>query len=224
MDYVTFTRRGTSARFGGAEHARASANVRRRAARAAAGPAARRSGRAGGGSAGRLQRRRQRQHRQWPDLRPGDRRFPDFLCEATRCRPRRPARWRRTTCASAGFEPVGGSVHACRASPTRSKPTSRRASPPARAGTSRMSTSRPTAPWCSSPCAGRWRQEAAGNKAPSWRIWQYVIATDTLTPVVNPATDPDPPTVNDVVTAIPARRAHGLHLHAPAPVAGRPAG
>ncbi len=36
------------------------------------------------------------------------------------------------------------------------------------------------------------------NKAPSWRIWQYVIATDTLSLLVNPATDPDPATVNDV--------------------------
>ncbi|HEX3838036.1 MAG TPA: hypothetical protein VHW25_13830 [Steroidobacteraceae bacterium] len=36
------------------------------------------------------------------------------------------------------------------------------------------------------------------NKAPSWRIWQYVIATDTLSLVVNPDTDPDPATVNDV--------------------------
>ncbi|HYM43348.1 MAG TPA: hypothetical protein VET46_11345, partial [Steroidobacteraceae bacterium] len=33
---------------------------------------------------------------------------------------------------------------------------------------------------------------------PCWRIWQYVIATDTLTPVINPALDPDPATVNDV--------------------------
>jgi len=33
---------------------------------------------------------------------------------------------------------------------------------------------------------------------PSWRIWQYVIATDTLLPVINPAVDPDPLTVNDV--------------------------
>jgi hypothetical protein len=36
------------------------------------------------------------------------------------------------------------------------------------------------------------------KSAPSWRIYQYVIATDTLTPVIDPATDPDPPTVNDV--------------------------
>ncbi len=36
------------------------------------------------------------------------------------------------------------------------------------------------------------------TKAPSWRLWQYVIATDTLSLVVNPATDPDPNTVNDV--------------------------
>src|SRR5665213_1050631 len=36
------------------------------------------------------------------------------------------------------------------------------------------------------------------NKAPSWRIWQYKIATDTLSLVVDPATDPDPVTVNDV--------------------------
>ncbi len=35
-------------------------------------------------------------------------------------------------------------------------------------------------------------------KAPSWRIWQYVIATDTLGPFVDPDTDPDPATVNDV--------------------------
>ncbi|HYX74265.1 MAG TPA: hypothetical protein VE819_06250 [Steroidobacteraceae bacterium] len=33
---------------------------------------------------------------------------------------------------------------------------------------------------------------------PSWRIYEYVIATDTLHPVINPASDPDPPTVNDV--------------------------
>ncbi|HUO19895.1 MAG TPA: hypothetical protein VMU44_09005 [Steroidobacteraceae bacterium] len=33
---------------------------------------------------------------------------------------------------------------------------------------------------------------------PSWRIWQYVITTDTLAPVINPAIDPDPLTVNDV--------------------------
>ena len=36
------------------------------------------------------------------------------------------------------------------------------------------------------------------DKAPSWRIYRYVIATDTLSPVIDPATDPDPPTVNDV--------------------------
>src|ERR1700722_3459630 len=36
------------------------------------------------------------------------------------------------------------------------------------------------------------------NKAPSWRIWQYLIATDTLSALVDPATDPDPATVNDV--------------------------
>jgi hypothetical protein len=36
------------------------------------------------------------------------------------------------------------------------------------------------------------------KNAPSWRIYQYVIATGTLAPVINPATDPDPPTVNDV--------------------------
>jgi len=33
---------------------------------------------------------------------------------------------------------------------------------------------------------------------PSWRIWQYVITTDTLAPVIDPAIDPDPLTVNDV--------------------------
>jgi hypothetical protein len=33
---------------------------------------------------------------------------------------------------------------------------------------------------------------------PSWRIYEYVIATDTLHAVINPASDPDPPTVNDV--------------------------
>ena len=33
---------------------------------------------------------------------------------------------------------------------------------------------------------------------PSWRIWQYTIASDTLAPVINPADDPDPPTVDDV--------------------------
>jgi hypothetical protein len=33
---------------------------------------------------------------------------------------------------------------------------------------------------------------------PCWRIWQYIIATDTLSPVIDPAIDPDPATVNDV--------------------------
>jgi Hydrazine synthase alpha subunit middle domain len=36
------------------------------------------------------------------------------------------------------------------------------------------------------------------KKAPGWRIYQYTIATNTLAPVINPADDPDPPTVNDV--------------------------
>jgi Hydrazine synthase alpha subunit middle domain len=36
------------------------------------------------------------------------------------------------------------------------------------------------------------------KNAPSWRIYQYVIATDTLAAVIDPNTDPDPPTVNDV--------------------------
>ena len=35
------------------------------------------------------------------------------------------------------------------------------------------------------------------TKPPSWRILQYVIATDTLHPVINPAIDPDPLTVQD---------------------------
>ncbi|HEY6823286.1 MAG TPA: hypothetical protein VI195_02505, partial [Steroidobacteraceae bacterium] len=34
--------------------------------------------------------------------------------------------------------------------------------------------------------------------APCWRIYEYVIASDTLHAVINPATDPDPLTVNDV--------------------------
>jgi hypothetical protein len=33
---------------------------------------------------------------------------------------------------------------------------------------------------------------------PSWRIWQYTIATGVLAQVINPTTDPDPLTVNDV--------------------------
>ncbi|MFI4879477.1 MAG: hypothetical protein ACHQD6_03330 [Steroidobacterales bacterium] len=35
-------------------------------------------------------------------------------------------------------------------------------------------------------------------KPPSWRIWQYTLVTNTLAPVINPASDPDPLTVNDV--------------------------
>jgi hypothetical protein len=33
---------------------------------------------------------------------------------------------------------------------------------------------------------------------PSWRIYEYVIKTDTLHAVINPSSDPDPLTVNDV--------------------------
>ena len=36
------------------------------------------------------------------------------------------------------------------------------------------------------------------KKAPGWRIYQYTIATHTLAPVIDPANDPDPPTVDDV--------------------------
>ncbi|HYL70397.1 MAG TPA: hypothetical protein VEY89_03750, partial [Candidatus Dormibacteraeota bacterium] len=36
------------------------------------------------------------------------------------------------------------------------------------------------------------------KKPPSWRIYEYVIATDTLHAVIDPTSDPDPLTVNDV--------------------------
>jgi hypothetical protein len=36
------------------------------------------------------------------------------------------------------------------------------------------------------------------KNAPSWRIYQYVIATDTLAPVIDPTSDSAAPTVNDV--------------------------
>src|SRR5580658_11323050 len=36
------------------------------------------------------------------------------------------------------------------------------------------------------------------TKQPGWRIYQYTIATDSVAVVVNPANDPDPPTVSDV--------------------------
>src|SRR5947208_6421127 len=36
------------------------------------------------------------------------------------------------------------------------------------------------------------------KQPPSWRIYEYVIATDALHAVINPASDPDPLTVNDV--------------------------
>jgi hypothetical protein len=36
------------------------------------------------------------------------------------------------------------------------------------------------------------------KKPPSWRIYQYTIASRMLAAVINPSTDPDPPTVNDV--------------------------
>jgi Hydrazine synthase alpha subunit middle domain len=36
------------------------------------------------------------------------------------------------------------------------------------------------------------------TKQPGWRIYQYTIATNSLQVVINPANDPDPPTVSDV--------------------------
>lgn len=36
------------------------------------------------------------------------------------------------------------------------------------------------------------------KKAPSWRIYEYIIASNTLRPVIDPTVDPDPATVNDV--------------------------
>src|SRR5580704_8604966 len=44
------------------------------------------------------------------------------------------------------------------------------------------------------PMTANMKQKAA----PSWRIYEYIIQTDTLRPVIDPAVDPDPPTVNDV--------------------------
>ena len=44
------------------------------------------------------------------------------------------------------------------------------------------------------PMTAKQQQKAA----PSWRIYQYVIATGALAPVINPSVDPDPATVNDV--------------------------
>jgi hypothetical protein len=41
-------------------------------------------------------------------------------------------------------------------------------------------------------------QKIQQDMPPSWRIYQYVIATNTLTPAIDPTTDPDPLTVNDV--------------------------
>jgi Hydrazine synthase alpha subunit middle domain len=35
------------------------------------------------------------------------------------------------------------------------------------------------------------------TKPPSWRIYEYIIATDDLHPVIDPTSDPDPPTVQD---------------------------
>jgi hypothetical protein len=35
------------------------------------------------------------------------------------------------------------------------------------------------------------------KKPPSWRIYEYVIASDALHPVIDPSSDPDPLTVND---------------------------
>jgi hypothetical protein len=35
------------------------------------------------------------------------------------------------------------------------------------------------------------------TKPPSWRIYEYIIASDDLHPVIDPSSDPDPPTVND---------------------------
>ncbi len=44
------------------------------------------------------------------------------------------------------------------------------------------------------PLANKQKQD----QPPSWRIWQYVIATNTLSQVIDPTVDPDPLTVNDV--------------------------
>ena len=43
--------------------------------------------------------------------------------------------------------------------------------------------------------------EKKDTTPPMWRIWQYVIATGKLSPVIDPNNDPDPNTVNDVSPA-----------------------
>jgi len=45
---------------------------------------------------------------------------------------------------------------------------------------------------------GPLKQGMQQKAAPSWRIYVYVIASDTLTPAIDPSVDQDPATVNDV--------------------------
>jgi len=59
------------------------------------------------------------------------------------------------------------------------------------------------------------------RKPPSWRIYEYVIASNTLHAVINPASDSDPLTVNDV-SPTTCGRAHRVLLHAPDTVEGHP--
>ena len=61
------------------------------------------------------------------------------------------------------------------------------------------------------------------KKPPSWRIYEYVIATDDLHAVINPANDPDPLTVNDESPHYLPGRSHRVLHDPPVAVAGHPA-
>ena len=177
-------------------------------------------------AAGRLQRRRQRQHRQQPVYRPGDRRLPDLLCEAHGAdRPRR-QRWRRTTCASCSDRSIRRRICTCAPAPRRArpKPTSPAASPPARVWDVKDVDTSADGTLVMFAMRGPLDQEPAGARTrPRWRIWQYTIATDTLSAGDQSGRRPGSADGQRRLAALPARRAHRVLQHAPGPVAGRAA-
>ena len=61
------------------------------------------------------------------------------------------------------------------------------------------------------------------TKPPSWRIWQYVLVTNTLGPVINPGHRSGSAHGQRRLAALPAGRAHRVQQHAADAVAGHAA-
>ncbi len=149
---------------------------------------------------GRLQRQRQcRTYRNSQAGDPATLDFPIFYVKRSVPDATRAATWCRTTCASCATR-CRRPISTCARRPHRAppRPTSPPASPSAPPTTSRTWTSPPTAPGGVRHARPAGRQPADQEAAVAGASGSTSSPPTRWRPVINPASDPDPDTVNDV--------------------------